>query len=259
MEDFGYQKDESQNKFSGLAKSAFLTCATLFSITCFVYVTINSYYFIHQDKNSDIEIIKAEEGPIKILEEEKNSGENSLQINSSIYEDIFGNKGGKKENLKQVNPKIRSAPEPVLPPKITDKKEVRSASNPEKIIVFSNDNKKEAPSKDLLTKTDGEERAITNKPAVKLDEKNKKRAVRVQVAAMSSKTAAEDHWSKLNRLYPNLFSGLKSYSEEVNLGKRGIFYRLQVGNFFNQIEAEQFCEKYVVQTQKSKADCILVE
>jgi hypothetical protein len=45
----------------------------------------------------------------------------------------------------------------------------------------------------------------------------------------------------------------------VSLGKRGIFYRLQIGEFFNQIEAEEFCGKYVAQTKKSRADCIVVE
>jgi cell division septation protein DedD len=266
MEDFGYQKDDSQNKFSGLAKKIFLVGATLFSIAGFIYITINAYYFVYQDKNSDIEVIKAEEGPIKVLEEEKSS-ENSMQIDSSIYEDIFGNKGVKKENIRQAIPKIKTAPEPVLPPSNLVQKSLTKESiinkdpkpvkvQDQKIIIFSDAAKKEAPAKDLLTNSDSERNQPKVAPA---SEKEKKRAVRVQVAAMTSKNAANEHWDKLNHLYPNLFSGLRSYNEEVNLGKRGIFYRLQIGNFYNQIEAEEFCGKYVAQAQKSKADCIVVE
>lgn len=294
MEDFGYKKDDAGSKFSDLTKRVFLIGATLFSIAFFGYVTLNAYYFVYQDKNSDIEIIKAEEGPIKVLEENNIENKDALQIDRSIYEDIFGNK---KESLKG-NPKIRNAPEPVLPPKaaeldrrliksrdimlqesvpdIESPAEVRKAeakkaeprapdnkNDKQKIIIYSETAKPvegakaPTPTQDLLTKTDGETRAVKAKPTPPT--KSEKRAVHVQVAAMTSKSSAQEQWDKLNRLYPSLFSGLKSFTEEVNLGKRGVFYRLQIGNFYNQIEAEEFCNRYVAQTQKSKADCIVVE
>jgi hypothetical protein len=76
---------------------------------------------------------------------------------------------------------------------------------------------------------------------------------------MTSKSAADEQWTRLSRRYSNLFSGLKPFTEAVNLGKKGIFYRLQIGNFYNQIEAEEFCSRYVAQAGKTKADCIVVE
>lgn len=284
MEDFGYKKDDAGGKFSDLTRRIFLIGATLFSISCFGYVTLNAYYFVYQDKNSDIEVIKAEEGPIKVLEENNIENKDAMQIDRSIYEDIFGNK---KESLKG-NPKIRNAPAPVLPPKAADldrrliksrdimlqesmpdidsTPEIRKAEprapEKQKIIIYSetvkpvDGAKAPAPTQDFLTKTDGETRVPKAKPA---PTKSQKRAVHVQVAAMTSKSSAQEQWDKLNRLYPSLFSGLKSFTEEVNLGKRGVFYRLQIGNFYNQIEAEEFCNRYVAQTQKSKADCIVVE
>jgi hypothetical protein len=307
MEDFGYQKDEAQSKFSDLAKRAFLVGATLFSLACFVYVTISAYYFVYQEKDGDIELIKAEEGPIKVLEEGKSSEDsaaNSMQIDRSIYEDIFGNKGERKE---VVNTKIDKIPQPALPPKpneldrrlikealpqngansqikeatlLNSKKSLgeqqhsktrleqnetrlkadanfnknRNAAE-QKIVVFSDTQKKESPSQDLLTKTSGE-KTVAPIPA---NTKSQKRAVRVQVAALTSEASAKEAWNKLNQLHPSLFSGLKSFTEAVNLGKRGIFYRLQIGNFYNQIEAEEFCNRYVAKTQKSRADCIVVE
>lgn len=259
MEDFGYQKDEEQSQFSSAARRVFLVSATLFSIACFIYVTISAYYFVYQDGNSNIETIKSPQGPIKVSEDEQNVGnENSMQIDRSIYEDIFGNK---KETLKQENTKIRHAPTPALPPKkevspptIVENNSAPMANQEQKIVVYSDQNKKNQ-AKDFLTKTSGEERASVT-PKEKMA---KKRAVRVQVAAMTSRDAAEEQWNKLKRLYSNLFSGLKPFTEEVNLGKRGIFYRLQIGNFYNQIEAEEFCNHYVSQAKKSRADCIVVE
>ncbi len=298
MEDFGYQKDDSQSHFPDFLKRGFLVGATLLSIACFIYVTINAYYFVYQDKEGDIEVIKSPEGPIKVLEEEKiaESGTDSMQIDRSIYEDIFGTKGGRKE---VANAKIQKIIEPAIPPKpaepdrrlITESlpktgveneaknlgnskinpqinsKTAAAKSADQKIIVFSETQKKEnsekeiqkeKPAQDLLTKTNGkakEEKPVVAKPAAK----SEKRAVRVQVAAMTSKAAADEAWGKLNHLYPDLFSGLKPFTQDVNLGKRGIFYRLQIGNFYNQVEAEEFCNRYVTQTKKSHADCIVVE
>ncbi len=261
MEDFGYQKDGEQGKFSDLSKRAFLVFATLFSLIAFVYITINAYYFVYQDRNADIETIKSPEGPIKVVEEEQNAGDSSqMQVDHKIYEDIFGKK---KEATKIENTKVRNAPEPALPPKIvkestpvTQENIATKEQKPEqKIVIYSND--KQQRSQDLLTKTDGEKRDNTAAPAMKPS--NKKRAVRVQVAAMTSEAAAEENWKRLNRLYSELFSGLKPFVEKIDLGKRGVFYRLQIGNFYNQVDAENFCNSYVAQAHKSRADCIIVE
>ena len=124
----------------------------------------------------------------------------------------------------------------------------------QKIIVYSN-KEESSTTKDLLTKESGTE----NKAVIPPVKKSEKRTIRVQLAAMSSESAAEDNWGKLNRLHSELFSGLKPFIEKVDLGKRGTFYRLQIGNFYNQVEAEDFCNKYVVRTQKTRADCIVVE
>ncbi|OFW80475.1 MAG: hypothetical protein A2887_05060 [Alphaproteobacteria bacterium RIFCSPLOWO2_01_FULL_40_26] len=252
MEDFGYQRDGETNKFSEAVKRVFLVFATLFSLAVFVYVTINAYYFIYQDKNADIETIKSPEGPIKVIEEEQN--QNAAQIDRSIYEDIFGSK---KESLKTENVKVRKLPEAPRPPiQREENKKENTATKEQKIIVYSNKNETK-PAHDLLTNLQGEKRDNTASPAPKPS--NKKRAVRVQVAAMTSKEAAEENWKRLNRLHPNLFSGYKPIIEKADLGKRGIFYRLQVGDFYNQIDAEEFCNRYVIQAHKTRADCIVVE
>ncbi|MBU6140306.1 MAG: SPOR domain-containing protein [Proteobacteria bacterium] len=249
MEDFGYKKTEDKPQMPGTAKRVLLACATMFSLATFIYITISAYYFVHQDKDSDIETIKSPEGPIKIVEEEEVKDE--MQVNRGIYEDIFGNKQG---SLKQKSVKIRAHSEPALPSKNKSQDEKELVKEEQKILVYSTDKKE--PTKQILTR-DVEKR--DNSAAPPQPKSSGKRSVKVQIAAMSSQEAALESWRKLENRNSSLFSGLKPFVEKVDLGKRGIFYRLQIGNFPDQISAETFCGRYVSQTRKSSADCIVVE
>ena len=280
MEDFGYVKDEKKKNVSALTKKIFLAGATIFSISCFIYITINAYYYVYGDKNTDeVETIKSPEEPIKVVEEDVvviTGG--AGKINDSIYEDIFGNR---KESLAKVTPKIRISPEPALPPKPTAEDKLLNESTPtvttattEKenqkpsrqtdhgMIVYRDKPQENTGSQDLLTKGKVETKVPTNtsgRDVAAPTKSDKRKYLRIQVAAVTSKKSAEEYWRKIRDSNPRLFSGLKPFTEEVNLGKRGIFYRLQIGNFSDQVDAEEFCSHYTSQMGKSKADCIVVE
>ncbi len=296
MEDFGYVKDGKNKDFSALTKKIALSCATLFSISCFIYITINAYYYVYGDDNTEIETIKSPEGPIKIVEEDTVAIVGGAgKINDSIYEDIFGHK---KESLAKVAPRIRISPEqPVAPAKMTaedrmlnESTPILSDSSPERespkenqkpgqkpgqkpdkaqqksadqgMIVYRDKPKESDGSQDLLTKGKVESKVPSNtsgRDVATAKKSDKRRYLRIQVAAVTSKKSADEYWRKISNSNPRLFSGLKPFTEEVNLGKRGIFYRLQIGNFSDQVEAEEFCGRYTSQMGKSKADCIVVE
>ena len=138
-----------------------------------------------------------------------------------------------------------------------------------KIIIFNQKNKdKEAKNlissqgEGLLNNNEKQGSIIKNLSQNQKNDNQKKdkpRVVRVQIAAMSSKSVAEANWQKLKTEHSKIFNKLKPFIEEINLGKKDSFYRLQVGNFFNQVEADEFCAKYINATQKNKADCIVVE
>jgi hypothetical protein len=282
MEDFGYVKDENKKDLSALMKKVALFCATLFSISCFIYITITAYSYFYQDENTDIETIHSPEGPIKVIEEDAVAiVGGSGKINDSIYEDIFGNK---KESLARISPKIHASPAPAQPPKLSaedhllnestpilsDEKEPIKAKNKEAenkaaanqgMIVYRDKPKENQGSQDLLTKGKADVKVPTNTSgkdiaAAKVD---KRKYLRIQIAAVTSRNSADEYWKKISNSNPRLFSNRKPYTEEVNLGKRGIFYRLQIGNFSDQVEAEEFCSSYISQMNKSKADCIVVE
>lgn len=269
MEDFGYQKNyDGDDKFRSVLKQIFLSLAALFSMAAFIYVTVSAYNYFYQD-SSEIRTIKSPEGEIKVIEEEEEEKkEDTMQIDHKIYEDIFGSKKGLNNQAKAV---IKTAPEPALPPqeKPVNKKEIVKNSEknnsaediknniPAQKIVVLSDKKPEQNSKDLLTKMDGEKRDNTAVPAKKLS--NKRPKIRVQLAAMTSKESAQQSWKNLQHSYPTLFDDLDVFIEKADLGKRGIFYRLQIGNFFNQVDAEKFCNRYVAAAKRSRADCIIVE
>jgi hypothetical protein len=299
MEDFGYQKDRDDEKSSNFNKKIFLILATIFSLSLFVYITITAYHFVYQD-DENVELIKAQHLPIRVsMEEENNKNNQNIQIDRTIYEDIFGNK---KEAGKIDNTKVVNTPETALPPKkefadknlIVEKNTLNSipqntTNNPinpdynsynlvkknpndEKFIIGESINNNTSNDLDSPANSNlnanisnnnfdyNNENIANNSMNAKLPKNEQRRKiVRVQIAAMSSKEMAEDHWKKLLRMNPELFVNLRNVIQKVDLGKRGIFYRLQIGEFFNQIEAENFCQKYISQTQKSKAECIVVE
>jgi len=280
-EDFGYLKDEEQNRLHIIVKKALLLGSVLFSIACFIYITINAYYFAYHDKDSNIKVVKSPPEPIKIMEEE-NQGVVVKDVDKTIYDNIVGNKNRTQENINNVkiidqahtplSNKLSKAkqttPEVVPnnpPPKLSSSQVVVSERmDSSKIMVYENDvgEKKvndaslSATKKDQLQKQNLVE---TKTAQSKLVEKPGRGLARVQVAALSSKNSAIDHWSRLKKNYPNLLSNLNYFVSEVNIGPKGTLHRLQIGNFRSQVEAEDFCRKFIFQAGKSKADCIIVE
>ncbi len=193
------------------------------------------------------------------LNEEKKLEKNSYQINPIL-------------NSKNISNQLQNKNSEII-----KKPQSRHNTEESKTIIFNQKNKdKEAEninnkeSKNLISSQGGGLLNINEKQGSiiknlsqnqKEDNQKKDRAriVRVQIAAMSSKSVAEANWQKLKTEHGKIFSKLKPFIEEINLGKKGSFYRLQVGNFFNQVEAEEFCIKYINATHKNKADCIVVE
>lgn len=278
-EDFGYLKDTEQNRTAIIAKKALLLGSVLFSISCFVYITVNAYYFAYHDKDSNIKVIKSPSEPIKVMSED--DGVSVKDIDKTIYDNIVGNHNSYRENFNNVKV-IEQVPAPLakkrtpnlnqedIDSKNTDDKNKTIASSKinnapivvdnqprqpkDKMMVYNNSNG--------LDKNDSSKTSV-NDASLKSTSRNEQNIFRgmsrVQVAALSSKNSAVEYWSRLKKNYPSLLSNLNYFTSEVNLGKKGTFYRLQIGNFKNQVDAEEFCRKFISQSGKTKADCIIVE
>jgi len=94
-------------------------------------------------------------------------------------------------------------------------------------------------------------------PAIKPAQQEQKK-IRVQIAAMSSEESAKDYWQKLNKSHNSLLKKYQYFIEKADLGTKGIFFRLQIGDFTSKEVAESFCQQFVLQSKKTKADCIIL-
>jgi cell division septation protein DedD len=261
-EDFGYLKDNERNKMSKVAKRALLVGAVFFSISCFIYITINAYYFAYHDQENNIRLVKSPDFQIKIADNEENSV-NIQGIDKSVYDNIIGNNNLVKENINSAKV-IKPANAPTASNRgysAYSANTIKSINNPLKkisdsnIIVYDKDKNSSTDNSNNISNTSKQ------KPSAKqnIDNSSIRGLSRVQIAALSSRESAVEYWSQLNNKYPVLFSGYNYFIQEVNLGARGTFYRLQIGNFRNQIDAERFCTQFLSQTKKGRADCIIVE
>ena len=275
MEDFGYKKNNEAPNGKFLTRKIFYLSGTLLSLSIFIFISLKAYKLINN--NREIQTIKGPSEPIKVYEQNDYNEKNSDRIvNRSIYDDIFGN----RKDMIQEEIKIKKNYEPAIPPKniksnneekasITNSEE-ESAENLEDANENSSPKNLEKPNNKIIEKSAEKSLGSKNLPIANQDKRpndqannssilKRKRAIRVQISAMSSKENCEEYYKKLSRLYPNIFSRTKYYVETADLGKRGIFYRLQVGDFYNQVDAEEFCSGFISQTQKSRSECIIVE
>lgn len=78
---------------------------------------------------------------------------------------------------------------------------------------------------------------------------------RVQIAALRSEAAAKRNWASLTKRYADLFGGLQPSVERVDLGPKGVFYRLQAGPFADEAAARAMCSR----AKQRKLGCIVVK
>jgi hypothetical protein len=76
---------------------------------------------------------------------------------------------------------------------------------------------------------------------------------RIQLAAARSREGAEREWQRLKKAYADLLGPLTLTVEKVDLGSKGIFYRVQGGPLTQQAAAEACAE-----LKRRKAGCFVV-
>lgn len=246
MKDFGYVKNQETLQ---VAKKSFLFGATLLSIALFALITVCAYDYIYKAQNNEIEIVKAEAPVIKVF---NNAPAVKTSGDFRIYDDILEKR---KETFKQIivpPPPIPVAPMVSTPIKARGEPDKTQKPAPDdRIIVYNQDQNQNTQIKDLFQTNSTAE----TKPAVA----RKIHEVRVQILALNSRAGIDQFWKDISKSHPDLFTNLKPKIEEIKMGNRGTFYRLQIGNFFDQIDAEKFCKNYLARTGKNSADCMVVE
>jgi SPOR domain len=68
-------------------------------------------------------------------------------------------------------------------------------------------------------------------------------AVQVRLGALRSPEAARDEWARLKRENPDLLGNLRANAVGVDLGDKGIYYRIMAGPFADAAAAERLCRE----------------
>jgi len=77
----------------------------------------------------------------------------------------------------------------------------------------------------------------------------------VQLAALKAKAGAAPAWARLQKAHPALLSDRELAIQRVDLGDRGIFYRVQAGFFVERAGASDLCHALKARGQ----DCLVVK
>ncbi|HSR73166.1 MAG TPA: SPOR domain-containing protein [Kiloniellales bacterium] len=75
----------------------------------------------------------------------------------------------------------------------------------------------------------------------------------VQLASLKQRAAVEVEWARLQKAYPDLLGTKRLRVEQVELGSRGTFYRVQAGFFTERGGAEALC----AQLKARQQDCLV--
>lgn len=75
----------------------------------------------------------------------------------------------------------------------------------------------------------------------------------VQISSQRSREAAEHSFADLQRRFPALFAGRSADIREVDLGSKGIYYRVRLGPLPTRGEANEFCGRL----KSSGASCVV--
>ncbi len=80
------------------------------------------------------------------------------------------------------------------------------------------------------------------------------RGYRLQIGAVRSPEAAKHEWERLKRRYADVLGRLDFAAQRVDLGERGIFYRIQAGPVGDAAQAEKDCSEL----KRRGVGCLLV-
>ncbi len=246
MEDFGYKKQSLNN--NNLKKKFFFLAAVI-SFGLFFWIVLNAYHFISNNNPKEIPIIKATS---TIIKTQKPTSPEESNNNNSIYEDILQKKAENINNYQAVKA-IDTAKQPSPIDENNQKSSKITNEISEKILKTDLEKSTKTATQQIKPNINSTEKNIN-----KTLKNEKNNIIKVQVAAMSSLDLAEEYWQKISKNQAKILKNYHHFIEKIDLNNKGILFRLKIGDFTNQSEAEEFCQQFIFHSKKTKADCIIL-
>lgn len=195
-------------------------------------------------------LIVADEGPVKVRPE-KPGGMAVPNRDKGVYSRIAPNEAeGKVERL--LPPPEAPLPQPVAPPQPAAES---APPKPRPVEAGA----PEVPSKDALPKAEAPPPPPPAAPPAPPAPAPAAPAAApggflVQLASLRDETAARTAWDRIKRQHAALLGGLSPDIDRVDLGAKGIWYRVRAGGLADAEAARRLCD----QLKAGKQSCLVV-
>jgi hypothetical protein len=221
MEDnYGYQPNHTENRNRILGKVIFV-----FLLVILIGIAVNfiTMFFDFNKSNEDIKIIRASKYPLKIFIEKP-----KIIDQVGIYEALENN---------------ATMREQIIPVEVEE---------PRKINL----KKAEELAKRVINFEEIEEQNLN--VIIVSDDGVDNNGFKAQISAMSKRKNATKYWHKIKNNHPNIFKNLKYFIQKIDFPNRKSLFRLQIIDFKNELEVEDFCLKFIHTTKQSHSNCIII-
>lgn len=187
-------------------------------------ILFNTYSSGTRDRDAP-PVIAADKTPFKIKPENP-GGEETPNQDKAIYDVMNGGADGTTEPVNTVN----AAEDPMPMPATEDTGAIADAPQPVETEV--------TPPPASAAMTEPSQPVASASSSV------------VQVASVRTQSAAQALWTQLRADFPDIApSGLSSDIKRVDLGDRGVFYRLRVAGFADKAAASRMCDQFKAKGQ----------
>lgn len=248
---YNVMEDDFDIRRSGCNKNRlFLLILSILSIFSFIFIIYKSYKISKLKKDPDnVALIKKADGIVKITDVENETEVRSLEKEFYKGDEDFS-------EIKVIEEKVDERL--YLEAKINE-----LFDNIENVDVANNVVKEKVKTIEKIERVEKEDTpvfAAKNEESIKANTNDVlEKVIKVQLGALKTEEFAVEYTNKLLLKYPDLFKGLVSYVKIADLKDKGIFYRVQFGDFKTKEEAKSFCDKYIKITNNKSYSCIIIE
>lgn len=92
-----------------------------------------------------------------------------------------------------------------------------------------------------------------------VSEKTNAKFYKAQLIALKNQQQANNFIEQTKKKYGSILKNLDIFMVKIDLREKGIFYRVQVGNFNTREDALRFCSEYIKLSNKNLTNCIVVK
>lgn len=226
-------------------KKYLITFISLIITILFCFIIYKSYKISKQDIDS-LPIIKSDVEVVKIKND--NSELEEIDVNSFYMDETISKDKLERQSL---NNKINDITTESIKTEIVDNETMKN--KPEENVSNNTDIHINKNIKNLIV-NEKQDDVVTETDSLNNDDFYK-----AQLIALKNQQQAKNFIEQTKKKYYNLLKNLDIFIMKIDLKEKGVFYRVQVGNFNTKSDAVNFCKEYIKIGNKNITNCIVVK